>query len=264
MKKITILFPVSILSLVFGVSFVSASDVGLVATIQGSPMIFLSVGSSDKSGVYYDSNNIVTKEIASNGTSTNENKNGTSTNENKNGTSTNENKNGTSTDNNPHNASSSNFVVDGESERTQGTRGLAISEIAQVTSGQDLHTFVLSLVNKNKDITNVTTAEDRVSVTRNVPTKLFWFIPLTVKETASVISWGDGTNQVSVTRPWWNFFSKYETTTSSTTADIEFGIKNIPTGEFKAVLDATTKARIISEIEAAFRVNSSASSTTTN
>lgn len=244
MKKIKILPSVSILCLALGVSFVSASEVGLIATIQGSPMVFLSVSSGNKSDIYSDRNNVETKKIASNGTITEEEENSTTTKSNGN------NKNSLIS---LVSTSTANFEINGDDERSKENRGTIISEAAKVLSGDDLHLFVQSIVNKNKDIASISSKEDRVSITRNVPTKLFWFIPLTTKETASVISWGDGTTQVSVTRPWWNFFSKYETTIASTTADIELGIKNIQVGEWKATLDASTKARIISEIQNAFQ-----------
>lgn len=68
--------------------------------------------------------------------------------------------------------------------------------------------YVYYLVDKNVDVDNVSIKSDRVSMTRNVPVEFFWFIPSTVKETATIISFGNGTEQVLVSRPWWSFFHK--------------------------------------------------------
>jgi hypothetical protein len=245
MKKIKILFSLSIFSVIFGMSSVSADGASLVATIQGSPLTFVSVDAVTKTGVYSDGKEIDTKEVASNGTVTNEKEKATTTKD-------------TLTDTNDSNFDlATNFEIDGDVERANGMMGTNISEMAQVHSGQDLHTFIQSLVVKNKDITSVSTEEDRVSMTRVMPTKLFGFIPSHIKETVSVVSWGDGTNEVVVTRPWWNLFSKDEIAKDSVSADMESRMKNIPSGEFKTVLDATTKARIITEIESTFKVSSS-------
>lgn len=256
MKKINILFPVGILSLVLGMSFASASGARYVATIQGEDLAIASIQANTNAEVN-DGKDIVIEKIASNGTITNEKENGTST--------KNENKNGTSTKNEKeddllNSTSTVNFEINGKEERAKENRGAIISNAAQVHTGNDFHLFVQSIVNENKNIESVSSQDDRVSVTRNVNTKLFGFIPSSIKETVLVVSWGDGTNQVTVSRPWWNFLSKDEVSASTTQAVIETRINNISTGQWKAILDAKTKAQIISEIQNAFLLSASSTS----
>ena len=98
-------------------------------------------------------------------------------------------------------------------------------------------------------------------MTRAIPVKFFGFIPIFINETAVVTSWGNGTNQVSINRSWLDFFSKNNVDKAKISSDLETKIKDIPTIEFKATLDAATKARIISEIQAVFKANGYATTT---
>lgn len=257
MKKINILFPVGVLSLVLGLSFAYASGARYVATIQGEDLAIASIQTNTNAEVN-DGKDVVIEKIASNGTITNEKENGTST---KNERA----KNGTSTKNEKeddllNSTSTINFEINGDEERSKENRGAIISDAAQVHTGNDFHLFVQSIVNENKNIESVSSQDDRVSVTRSINTKLFGFIPSSIKETVLVVSWGDGTNQVTISRPWWNFLSKDEITASTTQAVVESRINNIPAVEWKAILDATTRARIISEIRNAFLISASSTS----
>lgn len=265
MKKIHILFPVGILSLVLGFSFASANNARFVGSISGEDLAVASVQIKNENEVYREGEDIVVKKISSNGTITIENENGTSTkNENKNGTSTKNEKENDDEDYFTNSTSTTNFEIDGDTERAKENRGELISDAAKVLSGADLHLFVQSLVNKNSDIESISLKEDRVSITRNISTKLFGFIPSSIKETVLVIVWGDGTEQVTITRPWWNFLSKDNDETNIKVEDIENKINNISKGELKMTLDVATKARILSEIQNIFLLNSTASSTISN
>lgn len=262
MKK-NILFPVGFLSLALSISLAYASDARFVDTIYGEGLAIASVQTNNENGIYREGKDIAFEKVSSNGTITNEKENGTSTkNEKENSTST---KNEKDDENDLLDSTSTiNFEINGDDERSKENRGAIISDAAQVHSGSDLNLFVQSLVNKNKDIESVSSKEDRVSVTRNVKIKLFGFIPSSIKETVLVINWGDGTNQVTVSRPWWNFLSKDNlSTTTLTSVDVENRIKNVSIGELRSTLDAATKARIISEIQSAF-LNSATSSTITS
>jgi len=261
MKKINILFPVGILSLVLGFSFASANSASLIGTIQGEDLAVASVKVNNENGVYREGEDIVVEKISSNGTVTIEKENGSTTKREDKDESTKEND---EKDYFTNSTSTTNFDVDGDEERSKENRGETISDAAKVLSGADLHLFVQSLVNKNSDIESVSLKEDRVSITRNISTKLFGFIPSSMKETVLVIVWGDGTEQVTITRPWWNFLSKDNDKTNIKVEDVENKIKNISTGELKMTLDVATKARIISEIQNIFILNSTASSTITN
>lgn len=260
MKKINFLFPVGLLSIAISTSFAYADSARFVDTIYGDALAIASVQVNAENGVYRDGKDVAVEKISSNGTVTKERENGISNeNEKEDATST---KSEKDDENDLLNSTSTiNFEINGDKERSKENRGSVISDVAQVHNGNDLNLFVQSLVNKNKDIESVSSKEDRVSVARNVKTKLFGFIPSSIKETVLVISWSDGTEQVVVSRPWWNFLSKDNvSTTTITSADIETRIKNISTGELKSVLDAKTKAHIILEIQNAF-INSTTSST---
>jgi hypothetical protein len=257
MKKIKILFPVSLLCLAFGVSFTSASEVGLIATIQGSPMIFLSVISNDNSGSYSDGKEVSIKKLSSNGTITDEKENGTIT--------INDEKNDNSSislvSTSTVSTSTANFEINGDEERSKDSGGVLMNESNEVRSRDDLRLFAKSLINKNKDISTITAGEDRVLITRNIATKFFGFIPSYINETTSVIVRGNGNQEVSISRPWWSIFSEDGIMTKVISKDVETRVKNIPETLLITTLDATTKARILAEIQAAFVANSSSLST---
>lgn len=253
MKKTYILFPVGILSVAIGASLAYASSAAFTVSLNREDLALAptSIRTNLTANVYNEGQDTSdNNQLEASGTIKNEDNSDSDTKRNNTSSSTLK--------------GEANFQINGDQERSNTTRGLLISEMAQVHSGNDLHAFVQALIKNNHDIKDVTTKEASVSVTRTVPTKLFGFIPLSTKETAEIISWGNGTEQVNVSRSWWNIFSKDEVATDTISMDIESRIKNIPTSEFKATLDATTKARLIAGIEAAFEANGSASSTITN
>lgn len=258
MKKIYILFPVSLVSVALGLSLASASA-GFVATIQGTRLTTISASDEIRLAGNESSDY---KNIDANTDTENQTRNSSTS------SSKNDDNDDSDNDDGIANGSvnsniNSNFKIDGEQERSKENRGFFISEVAQVNSGDDLRLFVLSLVNKNKDITDVTIEEDSISVTRNIETKLFGFIPSSIKEKTLVAIWDDGTEHVSVVRPWWSIFSEDGIVTGDMSADIESRVKNVPTIPFKATLDTKTKAYILSEIQAAFIANAATSSTFT-
>lgn len=106
-------------------------------------------------------------------------------------------------------------------------------------------------------ITSVTTRDDRVSMTRTIPVKVFWLFPSTMSETATVISFGNDQNQVTVTRPWWRFFSKGEFSEEDIAGYIEARIKNIPSSQFVVLLSTSTKATLLLKIRESFLLTSS-------
>lgn len=236
------MFPIGVLSVFLGASLVSASNSVLISSTQGKNMVLLSTTTTmNKDGDHDDDKNRV-------------NASGTI-------------KIYKENDNEIDEASSSNkdndenFEINGDEERRNDNRGFLISEMAQVHTGGDLHLFVQSIVHKNTEITEVETKDDRVSVTRIIPVKIFGFISASSTENILVISWGNGTSQIIVNRPWWDIFSTGEVTKDKVSTDLESKIKNIPSAEFRAKLDTATKARILSEIQAVLIANGFASTT---
>lgn len=137
---------------------------------------------------------------------------------------------------------------------------LLISEISQVRSGSDLQAFVKWLFTRDPMLIKVESKDDRISVTREAPAKLFGFIPVSSSETVEVISWGDGLSQVNVDRPWWGFLSKNTINKDSLAQDVESRVNAFPSAEFKTILDASTKAKIVGEVNAAFMDEEASSS----
>ena len=125
-----------------------------------------------------------------------------------------------------------------------------------VTSEKDLVDYIKALVRNNVNFTLVSVKEDAVSITRETPTKLFGVLDIAGRETAEVISWGDGTSAVSVTRPWWSVFSKYDTKRDLVTNNLYVRMKDVSPALLTTNLSASTKARLIQEIQAAFEDNS--------
>lgn len=252
--KLYILLPVSILGLVFSASIVSASNASFTVNLQGEALSLVATSIRTNSGV-----NMMYRDGKDDDSDNDTNATGTAKKNGDDNASSSSKYEGENDDENDD--ENENFEMDGMMERFNNpNRGFLISEMAQVHSGNDLHTFVQSIVHKNSDITKVVTKDDRVSMTRNMPAKLFGFIPMSTNETAEVISWGDGTKQVSVNRPWWNIFLRNGTSTEIISSGIEFRIKDIPASEFKLIMDASTKARIIAGIEAVFIANGFATS----
>lgn len=265
-EKTFLLIPVGVLSMVLGVSFVSANNTAFTVSLQGDDLAFVSTSVNTNLGgntIYRDGEDNNDDDNQKNASGTIKVGDSDNSDINRKNASSSNSKNASSSESNKD--EDEDFEINGDEERSNNdNRGSLISDMAKVHTGSDLHLFVQDLVHKNTDITIVKTKEDRVSVTRIVPARLFGFIPVSTKETAEVVSWGDGTEQVNVSRPWWNFFFKNEISTDTISADIEFKMKNIPSSEFKTTLDATTKARIISEIQAVFIANGFATSTVSN
>lgn len=249
MKKTYILMPIGILSLTLGTVFVSAYDATKAIDSQGDLLpIVLSLADTK---IDLNQRNSIEKSNNKEN-NTNEKLNASGTIKVKNNNKSEENENASSSINKNDNED---FEIDGDLERSNDNRGLLISQMAQVHSGGDLHSFVLNLVNKNKDFLNVSSKEDRVSITRDMPTKLFGFIPFSTKETVIVVRYDNGTKKISVSRPWFDLFSKNEIGADIISADIEARLKNIPASELKTALSASMKAYILSEIEASFIAN---------
>lgn len=131
-----------------------------------------------------------------------------------------------------------------------------VTAVDQISSQQDLETFTKAVARDNDTVSLVVIESDSVSVTRMVPAKLFWLFNIRGKETAEVISWGDGTSAVMVTRPWWGKFSDYGTNEQEVSNSLFKKIKNLPPSVLTTELSANTKARIISEIAETFNENS--------
>jgi hypothetical protein len=111
----------------------------------------------------------------------------------------------------------------------------------------------------NSDITSVSTTDNRVSITRAIPVKLFGFISATTTETATIISFGEGSKQIVVSRPFWNFFTTSVFTKDTVAGDIEANIKSIPDAEFSFLLSTTTKVLLLTKIRESFFLTSSSS-----
>lgn len=149
-----------------------------------------------------------------------------------------------------------NFELKSEDATSNGTTSmLLISEVSQVRTGADLQAFVKWLFTRDPMLSKIQSKDDRISVTRKTPAKLFGFIPVSTDETVEVISWGDGLSQVNVDRPWWGFLSKSTINKDSLAQDVESRMHAFPSADFKAILDASTKAKIVAEIDAAFAEN---------
>ena len=147
--------------------------------------------------------------------------------------------------------------VNGVLERLNNENGyIDISSTSQIiTSEKDLVNFIKLLVRENLDLTLVSVKGDTVSITRETPAKLFGVLDVSGKETAEVTSWGNGTSAVSVKRPWWSIFSKYDTTSKVVTDSLYAGMKGVSPVLLTPNLNANTKAIILKEIQAAFDEN---------
>ncbi len=240
MKKIYLVFPISAFSVFLSVSLASANNPVLISNVQEKTTTLSSTTTFSKDNDRDNKNRV-----------------------NASGTIKiyREDDNEMNNIDSPDMNNDENFEINGEEERKNDNQGSLISEMAQVHSGNDLHLFVQSIVHKNDDITEIDTKDDRVSVTRTVPVKIFGFISASSTENILVISWGNGTSQIIVNRPWWDIFSTSLVNKDKISTDLESKIKDIPSAEFKAKLDATTKARILSEIQAVLIANGFASTT---
>lgn len=130
--------------------------------------------------------------------------------------------------------------------------------IEEVIVPEEIHTqaelekFMKMLVKKNQDLSLIVVTPNSISMTRSVKTKLFSVITVPGNETAEVISWGDGTSAVTITRPWWSALSSYDTSEVSISNDLFTRMKTISPLLFTDNLSANTKARIINEIKESF------------
>ncbi len=161
-------------------------------------------------------------------------------------------------DDSPDQAESKKIQVYGVLERLDPTNINAtatVTTVDQISSQQDLETFTKAVVRDNDTVSLVVVESDSVSVTRMVPAKLFWLFNIRGKETAEVISWGDGTSAVMVTRPWWGRFSDYGTNELEVSNSLFKKIRSLPPSVLTTELSANTKARIISEITETFNEN---------
>lgn len=243
MKKTHHLVFISLASIILGISITSASENLFVTNSQGEMLPLLAI--SVNTGV--DAYNVI-KDGDENDT---KNRNDEKSEMNRNASSS----------SNKDDKEGGDFEIDGDRERSDDTRGFLISHMAQVHSGLDLKSYVQFLVHQNKDIKEVITQEDSVLVSRRMDAKLFWLIPMSVTETVEVVSWGDGTKQVLVSRPWWDIFSKNQVGKGVIFSSVESKMNAMPISAFKTTLDPVTKALIISEIQAVFAEHGFATST---
>lgn len=154
-------------------------------------------------------------------------------------------------------SSTKTFLVDGAFERLNQTaatvNGTQVS--GEINSQEELEKYAKTVALDNSDIMLITVATDTISLTRVTPVKLFGVIQLSSPETVEVISWGDGTNAVQVTRPWWGMFSNDQADSQELSNNVYRRMKAISPLLFSPNLTAATKARIISEIQNAFNEN---------
>lgn len=137
-------------------------------------------------------------------------------------------------------------------EKGEGTTASS-SEV--ITSEEDLANFIKLLVKQNVNLRSVSIQGDTISITREIPAKLFGVLNVPGEETAEVTSWGNGTSAVSVTRPWWSIFSQYATDSDLVTGNLYTRMKGVSPVLLTTSLSIDTKARIIKEIKAAFDEN---------
>ena len=217
MKKITLILLTILLSTILGTTFSYATAPSFVSTLQGDP----TPSSPDISDTDKDTLNAYTR-------------------------------NTLVTDSDI----SINFVIDGQNERANKDNDVVASTTQiNMTSQTDLENYSKTIVKNNDDFKTVEVADDRISITRVIPSKLFWIFSLPVEEKAEVISWGDQTNQISVNRSWWNIFSKNEISQGEVEDALRLKIKNIPLSQFTTTLDTKTKASILSNIGSTFNAS---------
>lgn len=151
------------------------------------------------------------------------------------------------------NSRSATFVIDGAYERLQQSKGVQKKEgVEEINSQKTLENYAKTIARDNSNIMLITVETDSVSLTRATQVKLFGVLPVPTKETVEVISWGDGTNAVQVTSPWWGMFSSYPADNQELSSNMYKRMKEISPTLFSPTLTTTTKARIISEIQSAF------------
>lgn len=168
-----------------------------------------------------------------------------------------------STTNGPGEGANQVIEVSGVLERLSSKNDDTNTEIAStsetITSEKDLVNFIKLLIRENINFTSVIVKGDTVSITRETPAKLFGVLDIPSQETAEVTSWGNGTSGVSVVRPWWSIFLKYNTDSKEVTNNLYVRMKEVSPVLLTTNLSANTKARIIKEIQAAFDENHSPS-----
>lgn len=158
----------------------------------------------------------------------------------------------------PHQVIEVNGVLErlGDEKGEGATASSSESSFEVITSEEDLANFIKLLVKQNVNLRSVSIQGDTISITREIPAKLFGVLNVPGEETAEVTSWGNGTSAVSVTRPWWSIFSQYATDSDLVTGNLYTRMKGVSPVLLTTSLSIDTKARIIKEIKAAFDENS--------
>lgn len=155
-------------------------------------------------------------------------------------------------------ATNQSFSLDGATERLEINQTLLRNSTpTPILSLTDLKNFSKVLIYQNSDIKTILVEDDRVSITRIIPSKLFSLISLPVEETLTVISWGNQANQVVVSHSWWDMFSTREITEDAIADDLEARIKSLPAPLFTRVLTTEAKALILLEIQSIFNTTGS-------
>jgi hypothetical protein len=109
-----------------------------------------------------------------------------------------------------------------------------------------------SIAQSDASVSAVSTSNNNVSISYNVPARLFGFIPVNMTETASVDTSAQGsTPKVSVHRSWWSFLAS-----TNSNADTSTFSSNISS---RIGASASSQATIMADIESAARASMSSS-----
>ncbi len=121
----------------------------------------------------------------------------------------------------------------------------------QVESDDQLKAYSQTVSQKDTSVSDISSADSSVSVSFKRPAKLFGFIPVHLKEKATVNVDAEGKSSVTVTKSWWSFLTSSNLKSDDLSSRIASKVASEGSLSANATLSASAKAKILSDIQVA-------------
>ncbi len=140
------------------------------------------------------------------------------------------------------------------SNALRAENSMRIESSSEVNSEAEFKSYAMTQAGINSNITMIESNDSYVKVDYTVPVKLFGFISMDMKQTATVTKDSNSKMNVKVEKAWWGFLATGDdTTTVSSTIEVATSNMNSNT-----TLEARAQAEVLEAIAASIKMNTSA------
>jgi hypothetical protein len=145
--------------------------------------------------------------------------------------------------------------VSGDDTRSMADIDLSISTAAQVETAADLQAYVRTVSYNDRAVERIEADADEVVVTYRHPAKFLGFINVTMEEEIVVEADAEGRLDVDVDRPWWAVLATADASARDVSSRVMARLSNVPRASLEGEMDASTRARLVSEVHAAVQAS---------